>query len=105
MMQVNQQSNKKKFLNNRFSSWQFLIRDRLGIFALILFILGLVGLVVPVETLRGIGGILFGTGLTVVISTWSNREQSAKDANLRRKTEIYGPLHAELQNLRDRFLE
>src|SRR5436190_722435 len=76
-----------------------------GIFALILFILGLVGLIVLVDTLRGIGGILFGTGLTVLISTWNNREQSAKEANLRRKTEIYGPLHAELQNLRDRLLE
>src|SRR5713101_1655065 len=105
MMQVNQQSNKKKFLNSGFSSWPFLIRDRLGIFALILFILGLVFLVIPVDTLRGVGGILFGTGLTVVISTWNNREQSAKDANLRRKTDIYGPLHAELQNLRDRLLE
>jgi hypothetical protein len=52
-----------------------------------------------------VGGIVFGTGLTVLISLWSNRQQLAKDANLRRKTEVYGPLHAELQTLRERLEE
>src|SRR5207245_7624148 len=82
MIQVNQKKQKIS-LYKRFPSWQFLIRDRLGIFALILFVLGLIWLIVPDSTLKGIGGILFGTGLTVVISRWNNREQAAKEANLR----------------------
>jgi len=86
--------------------WLFLTRDRLGVAALALSLSGLVCLLLPVgATVNGIGGILFGTGLTVGLSTWSNRQQAAKDANLRRQTEVYGPLHAELQNLRERLEE
>lgn len=85
--------------------WSLLTRDRLGIFALALFVLGLILLLIPGGTFQGVGGIVFGTGLTVLISTWTNRQQLAKDANLRRKTEVYGPLHAELQTLRERLEE
>jgi hypothetical protein len=81
--------------------WSSLTDDRLGIFALTLFVLGLILLLIPIGALQGVGGIVFGTGLTVLVSTWSNRQQLAKDANLRRKTEVYGPLHAELQNLHE----
>lgn len=105
MYDTSKSEKQKVSLYRKFPSWQFLIHDRLGIFALILFVLGLIWLIVPDSTLKGIGGILFGTGLTVVISRWNNREQAAKEANLRRKIEIYGPLHAELQNLRDCLLE
>jgi hypothetical protein len=85
--------------------WLSFAHDRLGIFALALIVLGLVLLLIPVGALQGVGGIVFGTGLTVLISMWSNRQQLAKDANLRRKTEVYGPLHAELQTLRERLEE
>lgn len=83
-------------------SWLSMIRDRLGVAAILLFLGGLICLLLPVgAAVNSIGGILFGTGLTVWLSTWSNRQQTAKDANLRRKTDVYGPLHAELQNLRE----
>jgi hypothetical protein len=104
MLQVNQKKQKNP-LFKRFSSRLFFVRDRLGILALIISILGLVGLIASDPTWKGIGGILFGTGLTVLVSRWSNREQLAKDANLRRKTDLYVPLHTELQNLQDRLVE
>jgi len=55
------------------------------------------------SALQGVGGIVFGTGLTVLLSQLTNRQQLAKDANLRRKTNLYEPLHAELQTLRERL--
>ncbi len=85
--------------------WQIFLRDRLGIFALAMVMGGFVCLLIPVGPVQGIGGIIFGTGLTVTISLWSNRQQAAKDTNLRRKTEFYGPLQAEMQTLRERLEE
>lgn len=75
--------------------WQIFLRDRLGIFALAIVVSGFVCLLLPVGTLQGIGSILFGTSLTVTITLWSNRQQAAKDTNLRRKTESYGSLQVE----------
>lgn len=53
------------------------------------------------------GASLFATGLSVLISTLTGRqaihEQYAKEANLQRKREIYGPLHSELKALRIRL--
>lgn len=80
----------------------FIIRDRLAIAALALFLVGFIFLVLPIAApVNGIGGILFGTGLSVGLSTWSSRQQAAKDANLRRKKEVYTPLYAELQNFHE----
>lgn len=54
-----------------------------------------------------VGGIAFGAGLTVLSSTISSRitvrEQYAKEANLKRKDDYYGPLHADLKALRERL--
>jgi hypothetical protein len=105
MIPATQQKSRRNLLKQPARQWPSLIRDRLGIFALTLFVLGFILLLLPIGALQGVGGIVFGTGLTVLISTWSNRQQLAKDANLRRKTEVYGPLHAELQNLRERLEE
>src|SRR5260370_7718681 len=82
-----------------------LTRDRLGMAALDVDVVGIVFLLIPGGGLQGVGGIIFGTGLSVFLATLTNRQQLAKEANLRRKTEIYGPLHAELQNLRERLNE
>ncbi len=70
---------------------------------LALVVIGIIFLLVPGGGLQGVGGIIFGTGLSVFLATLTNRQQLAKEANLRRKTEVYGPLHAELQNLRERL--
>ena len=54
-----------------------------------------------------VGGLLLGGGITVVISDLTGRraikEQYAKDANLRRRDTVYGPLEAELNFLRQRL--
>ncbi len=105
MVPATQQKRRRNLRQQISRRWSSLTRDRLGIFALTLFVLGLILLLTPIGALQGVGGIVFGTGLTVLISTWSTRQQLAKDANLRRKTEVYGPLHAELQTLRERLEE
>ena len=105
MMPATQQKSARNRRKQISPWWSSLTRDRLGIFALTLFVLGLILLLIPMGALQGVGGIVFGTGLTVLVSTWSNRQQLAKDANLRRKAEVYGPLHAELQTLRERLEE
>ena len=91
--------------SRRSQLWQIFLRDRLGVLALAMVVCGFACLLIPVGTVQGIGGIIFGTGLTVSISLWSNRQQAAKDTHLRRKTDFYGPLQAELQNLRERLEE
>jgi hypothetical protein len=58
--------------------WQIFLRDRLGIFALMMVVSGFVCLLLPVGAVQGIGGILFGTGLTVTITLWSNRQQAGR---------------------------
>lgn len=54
-----------------------------------------------------IGGALLGTGFTILVAAITARqssiEQYRKEANLQRKTEVYGPLHAELKQLREIF--
>ncbi len=84
---------------------QIFLRDRLGILALAMVVGGFVCLLIPAGAVQGIGGIIFGTGLTVSISLWNNRQQAAKDSHLRRKTDFYGPLQAEMQTLRERLEE
>src|SRR2546430_210643 len=105
MVPISQQKSRQNLLKQLPRQWSLLTHDRVGLFALVLFVLGLILLLIPIGALQGIGGIVFGTGLTVLISIWSTRQQLAKDANLRRKTEVYGPLHAELQILRERLEE
>src|SRR5713101_4647828 len=82
-----------------------ILKDRLGIFALALVAVGIAFFLVPGGQLQGVGGIVFGTGLTVFLGRLTNRQQLAKEANLRRKTEVYGPLHIELRTLRERLEE
>jgi hypothetical protein len=103
MVPISQPKSRQNLLKQVPRQWSSLTRDRLGIFALALFVLGLILLLLPIGAFQGVGGIVFGTGLTVLVSTWSNRQQLAKDANLRRKVEVYGPLHIELQTLRERL--
>ena len=90
----------------RHLSWS--LRDPVIVSALALIILGLMLIILglsfsSVSALQGVGGIVFGTGLTVLLSQLTNRQQMAKDANLWRKTNLYEPLHAELQTLRERL--
>jgi len=57
------------------------------------------------DTLKTIGGAVLGSGLAVIVGTLTGREaihqQYAKEANLRRKTDSYGPLHEEFKALRE----
>lgn len=59
--------------------------------------------------LQALAGALLGTGLTITVTTMtanqSIQEQYKKEANLQRKTYVYGPLHAELKTLRERLEE
>jgi hypothetical protein len=92
----------------RMRHWPWLLHDNVVVGALVLFALGLILIVLglifsSVSALQGVGGIIFGTGLTVFLSQLANRQQLAKDANLRRKTTLYDPPHAELQTLRERL--
>lgn len=54
-----------------------------------------------------IGGALLGAGFTILVTAITARqsslEQYRKEANLQRKTDVYGPLHAELKVLRETF--
>ncbi len=95
-------------LKQKVQHWSWLPRDRVIVYALALTVLGLILIVLGLifsraSALQGVGGIVFGTGLTVLLSQLTNRQQMAKDANLRRKTNLYEPLHAELQTLRERL--
>ncbi len=58
-----------------------------------------------VSWLQAPGGALIGTGFTLLITTMASRraihEQYAKDANLRRKNDLYGPLYGEIKGLRE----
>src|SRR5437868_11145170 len=55
--------------------------------------------------LQALAGALLGTGLTIIVTTLtanrSIQEQYKKEANLQRKLNVYGPLHAELKTLRE----
>src|SRR5260370_13218042 len=68
-------------------------------------IVGIVLLARPVGLLQVAGGALLGTALslisTSVASKQAVRQQFAKEANLVRKTEVYGPLHEEVKRLYD----
>jgi len=105
MLPATQQKSRWDLLKKTSQQWSLLTRDRLGMAALALVVIGIIFLLIPGGGLQGVGGIIFGTGLSVFLATLTNRQQLAKEANLRRKTEIYGPLHAELQNLRERLNE
>lgn len=58
-----------------------------------------------ISWLQGAGGVIVGTGFTVLITTITSRravhEQYAKDANLRRKDNLYAPLYGEIKSLRE----
>ena len=100
--------NWRDVLKQKEQHWPWLLRDNVVVGALVLIVLGLIfimlGLIFSsVSALQGVGGIVFGTGLTVFLSQLANRQQLAKEANLRRKTNLYEPLHAELQTLRERL--
>lgn len=81
-------------------------RINLLVVAFLLFVLGLALLVLlPSATL--IGGAVLGAGLSALVATATGREairqQYAKEANLRRKDDLYAPLHAEIKYLRERL--
>lgn len=105
MLPVVPHKNRPILLRKLPRGWSALAKDRLSLAALALVALGLLFLLLPGGGLQGVGGIVFGTGLTVLLGAWTNRQQLAKEANLRRKAEVYTPLHAELQTLRERLQE
>lgn len=92
---------------NGFGTWLLKHLDTTYVVGVILVIAGAVVFFAAQSTawLQGTGGVVVGTGFTVIITTITGRraihEQYAKEANLRRKDEHYGPLYAELRNLRE----
>jgi hypothetical protein len=79
-------------------------------FAFIFIVVGVILLLLPLlknTVWQTIGGILLGTGLTILVTTTtagqSSREQYRKEANLQRKIDVYGPFHAEMKVLREIF--
>ena len=77
----------------------------------ILILIGAVFLIYPapkdMSWLPVLGGFVIGAGFTTFATIVSNRqsiqEQYKKEANLQRKADVYGPLHAELKRLRETF--
>ncbi len=69
------------------------------------FILLVIGPHFKIDWLHDPGLAAFVAGLSLIISTASGKEavrqQYAKEANLLRKTDVYGPLHAEFKVLID----
>jgi hypothetical protein len=96
-------------------SWQSSLKRRLtGLnlvaFAFVFIVAGVILLLLPslIGTVwQTIDGALLGTGFTILITAITARqsslEQYRKEANLQRKTDVYGPLHAELKMLRETF--
>jgi len=93
----------------RTTLYQWSRLNSLAVVATILLIAGGILLVVGArahdDTWKTVGGIVLGSGLTVVVGALTGREavhqQYAKEANLRRKTDSYGPLHEEMKTLRE----
>lgn len=98
----------------KFSWWSSLQRWLTGMylvtFALVFIVAGVILFLLP--SLKGtvwqtISGALLGTGFTILVTAITARqsslEQYRKEANLQRKTDVYGPLHAELKMLRETF--
>ena len=89
--------------------YQWLRLNSLSVVAMILLIAGCIMFVVGArthdDTWKTVGGIVLGSVLTVVVGALTGREavhqQYAKEANLRRKTDSYGPLHEEMKALRE----
>ncbi len=93
----------------RTTLYQWSRRTSLAVVATILLIAGgilfVVGARAHDDTWKTVGGIVLGSGLTVIVGALTGREavhqQYAKEANLRRKTDSYGPLHEETKALRE----
>jgi hypothetical protein len=94
----------------RTTLYQWSRRNSLAVVATILLIAGgilsfVVGARAHDDTWKTVGGIVLGSGLTVIVGTLTGREavhqQYVKEANLRRKTDSYGPLHEEMKALRE----
>ena len=109
-------SNYERFsmYTQKFSWWSSLKRWLTGMylvtFALVFIVAGVILFLLP--SLKGtvwqtISGALLGTGFTILVTAITARqsslEQYRKEANLQRKTDVYGPLHAELKMLRETF--
>lgn len=84
--------------------------NALYIVAFVFIVIGIVLLLVPsLKSIvwQTIGGALLGAGFTIIVTTITSQrsisEQYKKEANLQRKTGVYGPLHAELKVLRETF--
>ena len=79
--------------------------DILTIIALLTLILSILLLALTTGWLQVAGGALLAGDIGLISSLWTGRaavhQQFAKEANIQRKTEIYGPLHAELKQLRE----
>src|SRR5260221_7451032 len=102
-------------MNQRLKRWWQGITEQigpLGKVAILLVVVGLVMLVVSLTapSFRGspllgiLGGSILGAGLRAFVGSATGREdnhhESAREANLARKRETYGPLYAEVKTLR-----
>lgn len=102
-------------MHSKKASWRSSLKEKLTGLSLIglafVFIaVGTIVLLLPSllsAVWQPVGGALLGTGLTILVTTITARqaslEQYKKEANLQRKTDVYGPLHAELKELREIF--
>jgi hypothetical protein len=108
MLPVIQQKKSKQGPSKRFRQRVITLIKRLDFLTLIaILILGISILLLAMTTgwLQVVGGALFAGDIGLISSLWTGRvavhQQFAKEANVLRKTEIYGPLHAELKQLRE----
>lgn len=94
---------------NKIIPWIKKYLDPLMILGSVMIIAGIVLLTISIGWVQIAGGALLAAGLALVSSVGTGKEaihqQFAKEANIQRKAEIYGPLHAELKKLRERLEE
>ena len=90
----------------RRSLWRDLLReqfDPVTVVAILLIMLGallfVAGYQPPSQLLQAIGAFVFGAGPSALVGAVTGRhavrQQSAREANLTRKRETYGPLYRE----------
>ena len=108
MLPVPQQNKSKQGPSKRLRQRWIAFSKRLDVLTIsAILTLGVSVLLLAMTTgwLQVAGGALFAGDIGLISSLWTGRavvhQQFAKDANIQRKTEIYGPLHAELKKLHE----
>lgn len=102
-------------MRTRISRWWSSFGKRLQELYLVAFAITFIGigailLLLPMfksTVWQAISGAFLVSGFSILVTTITARQSSLegykKDANLNRKTDVYGPLHSELKRLRERF--